>query len=65
MKYWDKVNPDLPDLDSDILVKPATFAPEEFLEFALSKINSRASSSGGPRVEPAIGVGADTTCILE
>ncbi|KAG5955028.1 hypothetical protein E4U58_007300 [Claviceps cyperi] len=45
MKYWDKVNPDLPDLDSDILVKPAVLTPEQCLDFVLSKITSRTSSS--------------------
>ncbi|KAG5912907.1 hypothetical protein E4U61_007656 [Claviceps capensis] len=45
MKYWDKVNPDLPDLDSDILVKPAVLTPEQCLDFVLSKIARRTSSS--------------------
>ncbi|KAG5950620.1 hypothetical protein E4U58_001545 [Claviceps cyperi] len=45
MRYWDKVNPDLPDLDSDILVKPAVLTPEQCLDFVLSKIASRTSSS--------------------
>ncbi|KAG5946236.1 hypothetical protein E4U60_004378 [Claviceps pazoutovae] len=45
MKYWDKVNPNLPDLDSDILVKPAVLTPEQCLDFVLSKITSRTSSS--------------------
>ncbi|KAG6210119.1 hypothetical protein E4U35_005963 [Claviceps purpurea] len=45
MRYWDKVNPDLPDLDSDILVKPAVLTPEQCLDFVLPKIERRASSS--------------------
>ncbi|KAG6268350.1 hypothetical protein E4U47_004705 [Claviceps purpurea] len=45
MKYWDKVNPDLPDLDSDILVKPAVLTPEQCLDFVLSKIQSRTGPS--------------------
>ncbi|KAG6231829.1 hypothetical protein E4U25_006900 [Claviceps purpurea] len=45
MRYWDKVKPDLPDLDSDILVKPAVLTPEQCLDFVLPKIERRASSS--------------------
>ncbi|KAG6178007.1 hypothetical protein E4U36_006793 [Claviceps purpurea] len=37
--------PDLPDLDSDILVKPAVLTPEQCLDFVLPKIERRASSS--------------------
>ncbi|KAG5969175.1 hypothetical protein E4U57_000041 [Claviceps arundinis] len=40
------VNPDLPDLDSDVLVKPAVLiTPEQCLDFVRSKIQSRTGSS--------------------
>ncbi|KAG6106418.1 hypothetical protein E4U14_004609, partial [Claviceps sp. LM454 group G7] len=45
MKYWDIVDPDLPDLDSDILVKPAILTPEQSLDYVLSKIQSRTGPS--------------------
>ncbi|KAG6018670.1 hypothetical protein E4U19_008176, partial [Claviceps sp. Clav32 group G5] len=45
MRYWDIVDPDLPDLDSDILVKPAVLTPEQSLDYVLSKIQSRTGPS--------------------
>ncbi|KAG6207394.1 hypothetical protein E4U35_001007 [Claviceps purpurea] len=63
MKYWDKVNPDLPDLDSDILVKPAVLTPEQCLDFVLSKIQSRTGTSTA--VSSATTETSDTTPPLE
>ncbi|KAG5977376.1 hypothetical protein E4U56_008204 [Claviceps arundinis] len=53
------VNPDLPDLDSDILVKPAVLTPEQCLDFVLSKIQSRTGSSTA--VSSATAETSDTT----
>ncbi|KAG6147125.1 hypothetical protein E4U28_007602 [Claviceps purpurea] len=63
MKYWDKVNPDLPDLDSDILVKPAVLTPEQCLDFVLSRIQSRTGPSTA--VSSATTETSDTTPPLE
>ncbi|KAG6103585.1 hypothetical protein E4U13_000495, partial [Claviceps humidiphila] len=59
LKYWDKVDPDLPDLDSDILVKPAVLTPDQSLDYILSKIQSRTGSSTA--VTSATAENSDTT----